>query len=492
MMSSMLAALVSPAMGIVYVDENASGNDDGTSWTDAYPSLVDALANCPSGEHMWVAEGTYSPGGGDGDSFYVTNNVIFGGFQSGDSFGDRDPVNNVTILDGANKNTHVVECSQDNTAVIDGFTIQDGDADGTGVEDDGAAIYLFEGDLVVSNCVFTGNSADAQGGAVWIASADTPSPRFVNCTFESNTAVGNRGGAVYLESGQGSPIFSNCTFEANTAGDSVDERGGAIYGEDGGTLYVIDSMFTNNGAFDEGGAIGLAGDAGGLTLEAWNTEFWNNTGDDAGGAIYMSSYGSGHVISNCVFSGNIATNNGGAIFGQNLEGITIYGTSFPTNRANSTGGGLRLGLRSGFDAVIDNCQFTNNNVAAGTHGGAVYFEGSSSGLTITNSHFEGCSTGSNSDGGAVYVFNGGSLYLTDTVFTNCTAGRSGGAVWASGSSGSWTITNSHFEACSAGSSGDGGAVRVESGATFYLADTVFTNCSTGDDGGALSLSATKS
>ena len=388
MVSTLLAALVSPAMGIVYVDENASGNDDGTSWTDAYPSLVDALANCPSGEHMWVAEGTYSPGGGDGDSFYVTNNVIFGGFQSGDSFGDRDPVNNVTILDGANKNTHVVECSQDNTAVIDGFTIQDGDADGTGVEDDGAAIYLFEGDLVVSNCVFTGNSANEQGGAVWIDSTDTPSPRFVNCTFDSNAAAGNRGGAVYFESGVGSPVFSNCTFEANTAGDSIDERGGAIYGENGTTLYVIDSMFTNNGAYDEGGAIGLIGDANGMTLEAWNTEFWNNTGDDAGGAIYMSSYGSGHVISNCVFAGNVATNNGGAIYGEDGGTLYVIDSMFTNNGAFDEGGAIGLaGDAGGLTLEAWNTEFWNNT--GDDAGGALYVQSYGSGHVISNCVFSG-------------------------------------------------------------------------------------------------------
>jgi hypothetical protein len=47
---------------ILYVDQNASGNNDGTSWGNAYVSLSGALLSQNVFNEVWVAEGTYFPG----------------------------------------------------------------------------------------------------------------------------------------------------------------------------------------------------------------------------------------------------------------------------------------------------------------------------------------------------------------------------------------------------------------------------------------------
>ena len=43
-----------------YVNINATGANNGSSWTDAFTDLHDATFNIPSGE-IWVAQGTYTP-----------------------------------------------------------------------------------------------------------------------------------------------------------------------------------------------------------------------------------------------------------------------------------------------------------------------------------------------------------------------------------------------------------------------------------------------
>lgn len=45
----------------IFVDETATGANDGTSWQDAYVHLSDGLADGDPGETVFVAKGTYYP-----------------------------------------------------------------------------------------------------------------------------------------------------------------------------------------------------------------------------------------------------------------------------------------------------------------------------------------------------------------------------------------------------------------------------------------------
>lgn len=96
---------------VVYVDLNASGNNDGSSWADAYNELQDAIDNTSSGE-IWVAQGTYystkdemrnsTPADVREKTFRFGNNVvIYEGFLGNEGqLTERDWKNNTTILSG--------------------------------------------------------------------------------------------------------------------------------------------------------------------------------------------------------------------------------------------------------------------------------------------------------------------------------------------------------------------------------------------------------
>ena len=54
---------ISHAQTVVYVDVDATGNDDGSSWDDAFVNLQDAREYAISEDigEIWVAEGSYYP-----------------------------------------------------------------------------------------------------------------------------------------------------------------------------------------------------------------------------------------------------------------------------------------------------------------------------------------------------------------------------------------------------------------------------------------------
>ena len=80
------------SQNIIYVDIDAVGTNDGSSWSNAYNSLSTAISVSNNNDHLWVAEGIYSPGNNRSNSFNITKNIqIYGGFNGTEaSLIDRD------------------------------------------------------------------------------------------------------------------------------------------------------------------------------------------------------------------------------------------------------------------------------------------------------------------------------------------------------------------------------------------------------------------
>src|SRR5688572_2241777 len=73
---------------VFYVDDSATGANNGTSWTDAWISLQSALNSISVGadDTVRVAQGTYKPHASNtAISFQLKNVEILGGYNGGQS-----------------------------------------------------------------------------------------------------------------------------------------------------------------------------------------------------------------------------------------------------------------------------------------------------------------------------------------------------------------------------------------------------------------------
>ena len=92
---------------IIYVNDNAAGANNGSSWVNAFTKLQDALFVAVSGDQIWVAAGIYYPDDGvtDNSRFIAfslrTGIAIYGGFVGTETLlTQRNFAVNLTTLSG--------------------------------------------------------------------------------------------------------------------------------------------------------------------------------------------------------------------------------------------------------------------------------------------------------------------------------------------------------------------------------------------------------
>ena len=154
-------------LGIIYVDDSATGGNSGKSWTDAYTSLQDALerareATCIQTYEIRVAQGTYTPGIQPDDTFEITADLsLYGGYRGGTvSPNDRNPKRYPTILNGTTLIDPIRPAVRVNSVVtmgndtlLDGFTVTGAGSD----ENPSYGVYGSGVDFTLENCIVEKN-----------------------------------------------------------------------------------------------------------------------------------------------------------------------------------------------------------------------------------------------------------------------------------------------------------------------------------------------
>jgi parallel beta-helix repeat protein len=367
---------------IIYVDVDANGINDGTSWDDAYTYLQDALADANSAEkpvEIRVAQGMYRPDrsstepNGTGDrtaTFQLINGVtIKGGYAgprmslsgadpnardiefyetilSGDLNGDdievSDPCYLSTEPTRAENSYHVVTGSgTEPNAILEGFTITGGNANVFNVNDSGGGMYNYRGSPTIRNCTFSSNSAgnDSIGGGGGMYNMYS-SPTLTNCTFSGNSAYHGDSVGGGMSNGKSSPTLTNCTFSRNSGG---------IMNWYGSSTLVNCTFIENTGGIHHYGS--------NLTLT--NCTFRGNNG------LGMGGWGGSYTLINCIISRNLSSRSGGG-FWNNGGDVTLTNCTFSGNLARDTGGGM---YNKDSSPRINNCTFTGNSAETG---GGIY------------------------------------------------------------------------------------------------------------------------
>jgi hypothetical protein len=340
-----------------------AGADNGTSWDNAYRTadgVSRALAASVSGDEVWVAAGTYKPTTGTSRTVFITMKTgvaVYGGFAGTETaVSQRSVSTNVAVLTGdllgndngtttnlSDNSYHVVVGSSvASTAVLDGFTIRGGYANGataSNYDKGGGILVLTSGNPTVRNCRFLGNRCTFGGGAGYIFGAGGT---FVDCEFTDNVG-GSYGGA--FDTNGTTVRWERCLFRNNQA-----SRAGAIESYGNSQSTIINCVFVLNRATttNSGGAV-WAGTSSAVTVR--NSTFVGNSASASSGGGFYNTSGTS-ALANCIFWGN--TGSGGATTNNQ---ITAAGGTNTVSYSLVQGGAAGTGNISATPTFVDQAAY---------------------------------------------------------------------------------------------------------------------------------------
>ncbi|MCL1856499.1 MAG: right-handed parallel beta-helix repeat-containing protein [Kiritimatiellaeota bacterium] len=382
----------------VHVRKEATGNNNGSDWFNAYVSLEDGLAAMSDDRPtLWVGSGAYFP------TVHITltnGQQIVGGFAGTES----SPAQRARMAEGG-------------IAAVTEFN-------GAG---EYRAIFAQEGDILLDAIALANIVLPASGSRTLAAlnKSGAGTLRMVDGKVTGNRYNGNetQEGTGCRFVGAGEVIMERCDISDNVNA-SFEVWGIGIYSEV--TLTLTDCRIAGNHAanpasnYDGSRAshgFGIAVRSGSLAMV--RTEVIGNYGagnqsynrPGGGAGLYVGDinangqpiqnnvFVSGVFITNCLFRGNIC---------------------YSGNSGVGTGGGAGAAIRADFfqDTVpfeVINCTFTGNrSEAPDSRGGALYVKRGQ--VTIRNAIFHG-----NSVSGTTPMAEGHDLYLDNTTATLSTS-----------------------------------------------------------------------
>jgi parallel beta helix pectate lyase-like protein len=287
-----------------YVSNGGNNSNPGTDRDSPKLTIQNAIDASVSGDTVIVLDGTYT-GAGNKDLDY--SNGLMMGTRTITVKSENGPA--VTTIDcqGSGRG-FLFDSGETSAAQVEGFTIRNGLATGSG-GGEGGGMLISGSSPTVKNCIFSSNTAAAgtlEGGRGGGMNVQNGSPAVTNCTFTGNTALdganGGAGAGMYLINS--SAVVANCTFNGNTtSGPSGDGGRGGGMNIQAGSPAVVNCTFSGNTA---GSGFIFGGRGGGMLVQS-----------------------DGAMVINCTFSGNSVLATG--TLGGRGGGLEINGSSTVSN-----------------------------------------------------------------------------------------------------------------------------------------------------------------
>jgi len=381
----------------MYVNQNAVGSGDGTSWENAFRYLqtaCEAAAQFPEDapKEIWIAKGTYTPADIDGYFPLSPNTSYIGGFAGNET-----------------------SKSQRNIAA-NAVTVSGRLGTGSYARHLFAAVTELNGDLSFENLRLTG--VKGQQGAGIYAPIDAASEiSITNCNFSDMETSGAEGSAVYAKGGRA--LVSDVEFSACN-------NGNALWLDCSG-----DTELTRvNVADSSANAFYLSGN-GNKTLETLTVL--------RGGSGLNVQNSTGYVRVNGFVMRDL-TGAGITMNGANgvkyLNGITAR---------NTNGNAINSAASSGTFTLTGSSIFDNTGIISVSNGsGAVSVLNTeiknskgSSAVSVTangNTVIDALSIDGVPNGRGIYISGDGKTDITNTTIKNCVSYSNGGGIYSGGGS----------------------------------------------------------
>ena len=353
----------------VYVDADATGAGDGTSWADAYTNLNDALLAAPAGSSVWIADGTYTTP--DTASFFIDRELtVLGGFNGTETEASAaDPATNETILSGDVMGNDVAGV-YDSVAFLDNnrvmFILDEEDESSFTVTLDG--LTFTNGGIALDQPDGEPLTAFAGGGLRTYARVNASRLKFTANRANFGSAI-----AAVFNSANGS-TFDEITLEGN-----VSSFGHQFYINDVHDVTVANSEF--NGAEGEEQQSGFISINFALGATIDNCNFTSLATPTSRGAGIRATNCDRLLVRGCTFDDLLADLGGAVQIAQDgnsdpadgetmgLDDFTFDSCTFTNNRAARRGSAI-TSFNTNINVTKSN--FTNNR--AGTIGGAFYMQ----------------------------------------------------------------------------------------------------------------------